>query len=73
MIYVLLETEDVLSPEERSNMARLIRERLQPVQDQFPDFDMTATWTQEGIIRLNSSHPELLQFAKPYLAEVGII
>ena len=67
MIYVLINNEAAYTTEEKQAMAERVREKLRPVQDQFPEADMTAIWVDEENFQINSSHPQLVSFALNYL------
>jgi hypothetical protein len=67
MIYVLFNDGLQLTDLERQENAKMIREKLKPVQDEFPEADMTAIYTSEGRIKLISSNHQLLPFAEKFL------
>ena len=66
MIIVFFENES-LPQEEKDKCEKITRERLKPVEEKFPEAVMTATWTKEGEIMLNSNHDQVVHYATAYL------
>ncbi|MGZ8545704.1 MAG: hypothetical protein ACXWV0_10430 [Flavisolibacter sp.] len=67
MIYVLFDDQLSLSDLEKKEQANGTRERLKPVQEAFPDADMTAIWDKDGLMHLQSSNPQVMDYARQHI------
>ncbi len=67
MIYVLFDDQLSLTDLEKKEQANGTRERLKPVQEAFPGADMTAIWDKDGILHLQSSNPDVMEYARQHI------
>lgn len=67
MIYVLFDDQLSLTDTEKKDQAHGTRERLKPVQEAFPEADMTAIWDKDGILHIQSLNPGVMEFAKKHI------